>query len=149
MVEIRGEDIPILLKWKAIGIIILALLSVWILNPFYTVDAGERAVVTWFGEISGTVNPGFHIKIPIANGINIYNVRTQTLDADAASASSDLQTVHTKISVIYHIEPSGVAKIYSELGYTYESMYVFSWSAFRLAFGDNSILSVPMLPVSS
>ena len=28
-------------------------------------------------------------------------------------------------------------------------LYVFSWSAFRLAFGDNSILSVPMLPVSS
>jgi len=27
--------------------------------------------------------------------------------------------------------------------------YVFSWPASRLAFGDNSILSVPMLPVSS
>ena len=27
--------------------------------------------------------------------------------------------------------------------------YVFSWPASRLAFGDNSIFSVPMLPVSS
>jgi len=59
--------------------VILALLSIWVLNPFYKVDAGERAVVTWFGEISGTENPGFHIKVPIANGINIYNVRTQTM----------------------------------------------------------------------
>ena len=122
MVEIRDVSFPILLKWKAISIVILVLLSVWVLNPFYTVDAGERAVVTCFGEISGTVNPGFHIKIPIANGINIYNVRTHTLDADAASASSDLQTVHTKISVIYHLEPNSAAKIYSELGYTYDSI---------------------------
>lgn len=122
MVAIRGEFISILRKWKIISIIILILISVWVLNPFYTVDAGERAVVTWFGEISGTVNPGFHIKIPIANGINIYNVRTQTLDADAASASSDLQTVHTKIAVIYHLVPGDVAKVYSELGYTYESI---------------------------
>jgi hypothetical protein len=29
------------------------------------------------------------------------------------------------------------------------SAYVFSWPASRLAFGDNSILSVPRLPVSS
>ena len=122
MVDVRNIEFPAMLKWKAISIVILALLSIWILNPFYTVDAGERAVVTWFGEISGTENPGFHIKVPIANGINIYNVRTQTLDADAASASSDLQTVHTKISVIYHLEPNSVAKIYSELGYTYESI---------------------------
>jgi IS4 transposase len=28
-------------------------------------------------------------------------------------------------------------------------LYVFSWPASRLAFGDNSILSVPKLPVSS
>lgn len=30
-----------------------------------------------------------------------------------------------------------------------EIMYVFSWPASRLAFGDYSILSAPMLPVSS
>ena len=30
-----------------------------------------------------------------------------------------------------------------------EELYVFSWPASRLAFGDNSIFSVPMLPVSS
>ena len=63
MVEVRNMKFPIMLKWRAISIVILALLSIWILNPFYTVDAGERAVVTWFGEISGTENPGFHIKI--------------------------------------------------------------------------------------
>ena len=31
----------------------------------------------------------------------------------------------------------------------YTGRYVFSWPASRLAFGDNSILSVPKLPVSS
>ena len=50
MVDVRNIEFPAMLKWKAISIVILALLSIWILNPFYTVDAGERAVVTWFGE---------------------------------------------------------------------------------------------------
>jgi hypothetical protein len=30
-----------------------------------------------------------------------------------------------------------------------EKEYVFSWPALRLAFGDYSVLSVPMLPVPS
>ncbi|MDD1738879.1 MAG: hypothetical protein LUQ02_04885 [Methanothrix sp.] len=50
MVDVGNIEFPAMLKWKAISIVILALLSVWILNPFYTVDAGERAVVTGLGK---------------------------------------------------------------------------------------------------
>ena len=46
-------------------------------GSFFTVDAGEKAVVLTFGEISRTADPGLHIKIPFVQTVKKFNVRVQ------------------------------------------------------------------------
>jgi modulator of FtsH protease HflK len=56
----------------------------------YRVDAGERAVVTRFGQFSETNGPGFHLKLPapidLVNKVRFEDIRTTligTADGDA------------------------------------------------------------------
>ena len=46
-------------------------------GSFFTVDAGEKAVVLTFGEISRTADPGLHIKSPFVQTVKKFNVRVQ------------------------------------------------------------------------
>lgn len=46
-------------------------------GSFFTVDAGEKAVVLTFGEISRTADPGLHVKIPFVQTVKKFNVRVQ------------------------------------------------------------------------
>jgi len=43
-------------------------------------------------------------------------VRIQKSEGDGAAASKDLQQVHTKVAVNYHLNPAHVALIYGEVG---------------------------------
>ena len=53
-------------------------------SSFYTVNEWERALKFKFGEFSGEmIEPGWHLKLPIANTISKFDIRIQTLDADA------------------------------------------------------------------
>jgi len=83
-------------KQKLVGSVALLVFLVFVVNPFYTVDEGERVVVKTFGEVSSIAEPGLNFAWPIVNSLTYYDIRTQTYDADCASASKDLQTVHTK-----------------------------------------------------
>jgi modulator of FtsH protease HflK len=56
----------------------------------YRVDAGERAVVTRFGQFAETNGPGFHLKLPapidMVNKVRFEDIRTTligTADGDA------------------------------------------------------------------
>ena len=46
-------------------------------GSFYTVDAGEKAVVLTFGEISSTADAGLHFKLPFIQTVTKFNVRVQ------------------------------------------------------------------------
>ena len=46
-------------------------------GSFYTVDAGEKAVVLTFGEISSTADAGLHFKLPFIQTVKKFNVRVQ------------------------------------------------------------------------
>ena len=46
-------------------------------GSFYTVDAGEKAVVLTFGEISSTADAGLHFKLPFIQPVKKFNVRVQ------------------------------------------------------------------------
>lgn len=112
-------DIIDKLKLGAVVIIILALLTIFF-GPVYTVDAGERAVLLTWGDISsGAIGPGLHFKMPFAQSVVTFNVQTQKYETGASAASKDLQVVDSNIAVIYHLQPESVPTIYAELGYNY------------------------------
>lgn len=71
---------------KRLSSIIIVVFALYLIvkSSFYTVNEWERGLKFKFGEFSGEViEPGWHLKWPIANTISKFDVRIQTLDADA------------------------------------------------------------------
>lgn len=90
-----------------------------LISSFYTIGAGERGVLTKFGAVVGEVKQGLHMKIPFAESVVVFDVQTQKEQTDANSASSDLQTVSTKVAVNYNVDPTKVSTIYTFIGEDY------------------------------
>lgn len=62
-------------------LVIIALTIVVVKSSFFTVNEWERALKFKFGEFSGEeIEPGWHLKMPVANTIKKYDVRIQTMD---------------------------------------------------------------------
>ncbi|MEM9262642.1 MAG: FtsH protease activity modulator HflK, partial [Pseudomonadota bacterium] len=63
------------LNTRTIGLGGVALLALWALSGFYTVDAGELGVVTTFGKYSDITTPGlnWHAPSPVQN-VQVVNV---------------------------------------------------------------------------
>jgi len=95
-----------------IGVLVLVVL--W--SSFGTVRAGYRGVLTQFGAVAGVKNEGLFVKLPFIQGVVKMNVQTQKEQVDAASASKDLQTVHTTIALNFSIKPESVGEIYKTVG---------------------------------
>jgi regulator of protease activity HflC (stomatin/prohibitin superfamily) len=93
------------------------LLLLWILAPFATVPAGHRGVVTTFGNPSDKVyTEGLHFLIPLAQRMHLVNVSIQKGEGDGDAASRDLQTVHTRVALNYHVKPDAAVSVYRDLG---------------------------------
>lgn len=105
-----------------IGVVVIALLL--LLNPFIQVSAGERAVVTHFGAVSGELGPGVHWLTPIATNVTIMNVQTQKEQTTAGAASKDLQQVSTEIAVNYNVDPNKVSDLYTKVGASYKGTII-------------------------
>ena len=82
-------------KFKKIAIIapLVLVLLIGALTCFYTVDDKQQAVVTTFGKVTDTTDPGLHFKLPF--GIQ----RVQTVDVN----------VYQKIELGYSTDKNGVA----------------------------------------
>jgi regulator of protease activity HflC (stomatin/prohibitin superfamily) len=91
-----------------------------ILNPFYTVSAGERAIVLEWGKPQDVaMTEGLHFKIPLYQSIVKTDIRTQKYEADLSAASKDLQTVSTKIAINYRLNSESVVSMYKSVGLDY------------------------------
>ena len=101
-------------------LVIFGIIVVVFFGPVYTIDATERGVLLTWGKVSDkAIDPGIHFRIPIVQNVERFNVKTQKYEAEGTAASKDLQTVNTKVAVIYHLRPESVPKIYAELGQNY------------------------------
>ena len=101
-------------------LVIFGIVVVVFFGPVYTIDATERGVLLTWGKVSDkAIDPGIHFRIPIVQNVERFNVKTQKYEAEGTAASKDLQTVNTKVAVIYHLRPESVPKIYAELGQHY------------------------------
>lgn len=111
---------------KSIGLgIVIVFILITLFGTYYTIGAGERGVLTTWGRPDQvSIEPGLHFKIPFVQGIEKFSVQTLKYEANATAASKDLQTVHTKVAVNYHLLPSAVPQIYTQLGYNYEDRVI-------------------------
>jgi len=87
------------------------------LAPFGTVPAGHRGVMTTFGSPGDQVlSEGIHFRIPLAQSLNLVNVSIQKGEGDGDAASRDLQTVHTRVALNYHVRPDAAVSVFRDLG---------------------------------
>ncbi len=107
-----------------VGAIIATILFVIIIWPFAIIDAGERGVVTRLGAFSRTIDPGFHIVVPVVERVTKFEVRTQKEQTEASAASKDLQTVNATVAVNYNIDPARVSDLYVNIGTDYKARVI-------------------------
>lgn len=59
-----GPEIPAFIKNLGVGVILGAVLLVWLASGFFIVQEGQQAVITQFGKYHATVNAGFNWRMP-------------------------------------------------------------------------------------
>lgn len=114
---------------KVILIIIIALIVIGAITAASVkiVDAGHRGVLLTWSAVDTTVPPlkeGLHFVTPFANDVVNIEVRTLKFDRSTTSASKDLQTVSTTVTVNYHPSPESVNHLYQSLGLDYQSRVI-------------------------
>lgn len=98
-----------------IGGVVALLGIVFALNCFTTVDVGEKAVITGFGQIQGTYSQGFHFLNPFYD-VHTFNLRNNKFDAVANGGTADIQKADVSVTVNFNIEESKVTEIYQTYG---------------------------------
>ena len=89
----------------------------FIAGAFTTIPAGQRGVVVRFGAVTGTIlEEGLKTKVPFLDSVVKMSVQTQKYEADAASASKDLQDVSTTIALNWKLDPGQADEVYRTLG---------------------------------
>ena len=100
-----------------------------LMATFITVDEGDRAVVTTWGEASGEMDPGMNFRVPVMQGVETYTVREQVAafgDQDAARSSLEFGRIDAKtdggadmrtdIAIGFRLQPEKVTDVYRDLG---------------------------------
>jgi len=92
-------------------------LGLYLLSPVVVITAGDRGVMTTFGRADDQVyEPGIHFRVPLAQSMHMMDVRLQKGEGEGDAASKDLQSVHTRIAINYHLDPRQVVNVYRNIG---------------------------------
>jgi prohibitin 2 len=119
-----------IVKYIILGVVAIAILIV-VFSTFYTVESGtEGVLLTWDKAESAAIGPGPHFKIPIAQRVVAFDMRTQKYGADASTntlesaASSDMQQVKMRLTVNYHLSQGTAPQIFSNIGAGYQDIVI-------------------------
>lgn len=100
-----------------VGLFVFLMGITVIFGSWYTVDEGERGVLTRNGAITGVATPGLGFKLPLIDGIEKVTLRTQLAAFEKLAAySKDQQSAELRVSVNYRILPDQVKAVYSTYG---------------------------------
>src|SRR5215475_6453551 len=95
-------------------IVVVGLLVLKMLWPFYSVPTGSRGVVTQFGRIVGIENEGLAV-LPPWQKLAVFSIRAEQANIDNAGGStSDTQPVSVSLTVRYSIMTDKVAEVYEK-----------------------------------
>lgn len=110
-----------------VKLVIFAVLAVFVGLPvlfgsWYTVDQGERVVVTRNGAVVDEAGPGLHFKTPFVDSVQSFTVRTSKTSWEKISGhtSDQQQIIDISAALNYHLDPGQVREIYSQLGTHYK-----------------------------
>ncbi|MDR0986097.1 MAG: prohibitin family protein [Ruminococcus sp.] len=107
------------------GIIIAVLVIIAISQSVAIVEAGHSGVVLTFQQVQGTVlTEGLHFKIPFAQSVVQIDNRVQKAEATCSSASKDLQTITSVISVNYKVLNDFSQSVYKNIGRNYVDVII-------------------------
>ncbi|MDP2667346.1 MAG: prohibitin family protein [Nitrosopumilaceae archaeon] len=114
---------------KAVGFVIIALIVIGVITAASVkiVDSGHRGVLLYWSAVNTAVPPlqeGLHFVTPFANEVINIEVRTLKVDRSTTSASKDLQTVSTTVTVNYRPSPESVHHLYQNLGLDYQNRII-------------------------
>lgn len=103
-----------------LGVLLVVLVALAASAPYFTVSQNERTVVTDWGKASYLAQPGFHLRIPVVQGLvpMPVNVRSIQLD-DLNTYTIDSQELEATIVLQYRIPVGRVLDVYSNLGPDY------------------------------
>jgi len=103
----------------AITVVVFLLLCITLPFSFVSVPEGYSGVLLTWGKATGTLPPGLNMKTPFAQSVVMMSRQTQLYEADAQSASKDLQDVDTTVGINYRLDPAFVQPIFSTVGVDY------------------------------
>jgi regulator of protease activity HflC (stomatin/prohibitin superfamily) len=105
-------------------ILAVVVFAVSVLNPTVFVPAGSRGILLEWGQVKSVLPEGLNFKIPIVQSAVLIVVQTQKFEAESTAASKDLQNVHTKVALNYHLSPDAVGKLYRDVGMDYSDRVI-------------------------
>jgi len=114
-------------KLVIIGIIALIVIGGIATASVQIVDAGHRGVLLQWNAVDVTSAPldeGLHFVVPFQDQVVNMEVRTLKFVKATSSASKDLQTVSTEVTVNYHPSPTSVNILYKEVGLDYQNRII-------------------------
>ena len=109
------------------AVIVLIIIAVVASSSVKIVDAGNRGILTHWNAVDLTNAPldeGIHFVVPFQDDVVQMEVRTLKYDTSTRSASQDLQTVQTTVTVNYHPDTEKVHFLYKEIGLSYENRVI-------------------------
>lgn len=112
--QINIQQFPIK---SMITIVFFAVLFAIAQSTFVIVDSGHVGVVKRLGAVQPIpFDEGFHFKLPVVDDVIKLDIRLRKVFNESISASKDLQTVRTEVTVQYSLN-GGVAPIsYQKIG---------------------------------
>jgi len=116
-----------LVRGVAIGIVGLIVIGVMASAAVQIVDAGHRGVLLHWNAVDVTFPPldeGLHFVVPFQDTVVNMEVRTLLFVKGTSSASKDLQTVTTEVTVNYHPDPESINILYKEVGLNYQNRII-------------------------
>jgi len=126
----EGKNIPgggkMSSKYGFLGFAIPALLLVILVSASVViVGPGQRGVLLNFGAVQPNVwDEGLHFKIPGYQNIVRMDVRVQKEVTEAASASKDLQDLHSTIAVNFNVIPDKAGWVFQNIGMGYKERVI-------------------------
>ncbi len=93
-------------------------------QALFVVPAGQVAVVTTLGKVSGgSRRPGLNFKVPFVQNVFPFDVRTQVRPEKFATLTKDLQVIEATATVKYAVRPSEAGRVYSTIAYSDREVY--------------------------
>jgi len=111
-----------------IGVAALLVLIIAIFGSFTQVGVGEVGIVKHFGAIDtdhpDVFDPGIHTKVPFRDDVVIFDTRIQKEQVESSAASKDGVTIHSTITINFHIEAAKAPLILQNIGANYKERII-------------------------